>query len=310
MNASVHNETECEFVSTCGLSLICDQAPTYMQRQIKYNWNFDNNHGDIIYVKSSHMMQFLQQVCHAFKQPIIILTNGDDDIFPSDLYARMDLDALLSRVLFIFSQNNIAINHPKFKHIPIGIDYHTLNWESGEHSWGKTQQTAKQQELVLKLCKQKMNSIEACDPTVIITNFQLAMDSPPRRRVFREPIYQLLKDKNWMKFLDACTRKDFWLKLQNTVFVLCPPGNGMDTHRAWEVLMLGKIPIIQDLPINAVYQDLPVWIVKDWSAFAALSPNDFVVKHKHFIEQWPSYKFEKLTLKWWKDYIFEEKSRV
>jgi hypothetical protein len=185
-----------------------------------------------------------------------------------------------------------------------------LNWEIGVHSWGKTAQTAKQQENVLKLCKQKMSRLQDCDPTVVVTNFQLAMDSPPRRRAFREPVYGLLKDKPWMKFLPSCSRKDFWLSLQNSVFVLCPPGNGMDTHRAWEVLMLGKIPIIQNLPINKVYENLPVWVVEDWEKFAKMNVADFQAKHQEFLQDWDKFKFEKLELKWWKDLLWKEKMQT
>ena len=85
--------------------------------------------------------------------------------------------------------------------------------------------------------------------------------------------------------------------------MLCPPGNGYDTHRAWEVLCLGRIPIIEDLPINEIYKDLPVWIVKDWNEFAKLKKEDLEKKWKEIVSNWNNYKWQKLKLSYWKRYL-------
>ena len=55
-------------------------------------------------------------------------------------------------------------------------------------------------------------------------------------------------------------------------FVLCPRGNGRDTHRLWETLYLGSIPIVKngELP-EQLLSDFPVWIVNEWSE--ALNPD-------------------------------------
>lgn len=54
-------------------------------------------------------------------------------------------------------------------------------------------------------------------------------------------------------------------------FVLCPRGNGRDTHRLWETLYLGSTPIVKrgDLPENLL-NNFPIWIVNKWSE--ALDP--------------------------------------
>jgi hypothetical protein len=42
-------------------------------------------------------------------------------------------------------------------------------------------------------------------------------------------------------------------------FVLSPPGKGQDTHRTWEALSVGSVPIVTaKSPINAVFSGLPV----------------------------------------------------
>jgi len=301
--SSIHNEDQCTFVSTVGLSLVADQKPVYNGRQVVYSINFENNPGDIVYIKSTHFSSFLEHI-PKFRCPIIIIANGDDNYFPSDFQNLPSFSNLHSdKVIALFMQNTWLVNHPKFKGIPIGIDYHTLNWERGQHQWGNTNQTALDQEAVLKACMDKMLPLKDCDPTKVLTNFHLAMDSPPRRKVLREHVYKCVKDTKWMVWLPSMSREEFWMQCKDKVFVLCPPGNGPDTHRAWEVLMLGRIPIIQQLTINDVYADLPVWVVSEWRKFGQLTEDDFKNKFQEFINKWDIFKFEKLTMKYWRDYI-------
>jgi hypothetical protein len=46
---------------------------------------------------------------------------------------------------------------------------------------------------------------------------------------------------------------------------VCPQGNGVDTHRIWEALALGTIPIVRTSSIDPLFVDLPVLIVHDWA---------------------------------------------
>lgn len=49
-------------------------------------------------------------------------------------------------------------------------------------------------------------------------------------------------------------------------FVLCPDGNGMDTHRPWEVLYLGSYPIVaRHVFTEELAKILPLLVVDDWS---------------------------------------------
>jgi hypothetical protein len=51
---------------------------------------------------------------------------------------------------------------------------------------------------------------------------------------------------------------------RKSLFVVCPRGNGLDTHRVWEALYLGAIPIIKKSEIFAALEGWPVWIVDSW----------------------------------------------
>ena len=47
-------------------------------------------------------------------------------------------------------------------------------------------------------------------------------------------------------------------------FVVCPHGHGLDTHRIWEVLLLGSVPIVKTSTLDDMFEDLPVLIVEKW----------------------------------------------
>ena len=58
--------------------------------------------------------------------------------------------------------------------------------------------------------------------------------------------------------------EDYIKTLTKYKFCLAPPGRGIDTHRCWEALMVGTIPIVFSSSLNDLYENLPV-IVDDWN---------------------------------------------
>jgi hypothetical protein len=61
-------------------------------------------------------------------------------------------------------------------------------------------------------------------------------------------------------------RVEYYTQLKITKFVICPSGTGMDTHRIYETLYFGGIPIIKTSFLDPMYKKLGgCWIVNDWS---------------------------------------------
>ena len=73
---------------------------------------------------------------------------------------------------------------------------------------------------------------------------------------------------------------------------------GLDCHRTWEALFLGCIPIVKTSPIDSLFEDLPVLIVKDWSDVTPKllenTMKEFKKKEKN-----GAFDYKKLTLKYW-----------
>ena len=60
--------------------------------------------------------------------------------------------------------------------------------------------------------------------------------------------------------------EEYFTKLPNYKFVVSPEGNGIDTHRTYEALIAGCIPIVQRNPlVEEKYRGCPVLFTDDYS---------------------------------------------
>ena len=85
---------------------------------------------------------------------------------------------------------------------------------------------------------------------------------------------------------------DFCNDVLNSKFILCPEGNGIDTHRFWETIYLGRIPVVLHNPVVDSF-NVPKLVLNDWTEFEAES--------KRFIEEYDENKFDytPLTFDYW-----------
>lgn len=50
--------------------------------------------------------------------------------------------------------------------------------------------------------------------------------------------------------------------------VISLTGHGLDTHRTWEILTLGRVPVVESSLLDPLYEGLPVLILNSWSDLA------------------------------------------
>jgi hypothetical protein len=76
-------------------------------------------------------------------------------------------------------------------------------------------------------------------------------------------------------------------QLSDYRFVWAPPGNGIDTYRAWEALLAGCIPIILSSPVAPAYRDnLQVIEVDDFKAINASQLDQAWYSTPHDLASW------------------------
>jgi hypothetical protein len=302
------DETKCLFVSTRGLSKSCDMFPSWDSNDRitgLTNFTFNNSYGCSIYLHFDMVEPFINMYLDKMSQPFVLVSGNSDHSCPVDFPSAEKL--LNSDKLICWYSQNVVIEHPKIKHIPIGLDYHTLSFNRGKHDWCDTVTpvTPKDQEIILKEIRKNMKPLNQCSGAC--TNFHLCMDGPIRRLNYRVPLYNKLKDKTCITWLPKQTREDFWKTLNDYAFCLSPKGNGEDCHRTWEILSLGRIPIIERSVLNHVFEGLPIVEVEDWSIIS-----DVWLKQKHadilFKFHNKEYKVERLLLTYWKNIFNSHKN--
>ena len=116
----------------------------------------------------------------------------------------------------------------------------------------------------------------------------------------RQDVKQNLMNKfNWIENKDF---EDYIKTLETYKFCICPPGRGIDTHRCWEALMVGTIPIVLSSPLNSLYINLPVLVVENLTSITEEYLNRLYEK---LIKT--EYSFEKLYVHYWKNELFKIK---
>jgi hypothetical protein len=87
--------------------------------------------------------------------------------------------------------------------------------------------------------------------------------------------------------------------IYNHKFVLSPEGNGIDTHRTWECLYLGTIPVERRNINNRGFEGkLPICFVDDWSE---INENFLESEYKRIMSS--KWEMEMLKFSYWKNLI-------
>lgn len=290
-------ENDCSFISSRGIAKICNQKPTYFINNKKdYDFSTDVNYGDIIYVDFKILRFYIYQILHNLKNSIVLVCGDDDNDFPEDFLDLFDIIEYNDKILSFWCQNT-SIETKKIKNIPIGLDYHSMRYDTNYLVHGQKNISPFIQEQQIINIKNNFKKLEYCK-SLCIANFHLAMDMEKREKV-RLNAYNILKNNSCVKFLERQSRIDYMNELNNYAFAICPSGNGRDTHRLWETLILNRIPIVNNNGLK-VYEDLPIIIIDDWNI---ITEKWLENKHKEIINNIDSgiYNLEKLYLKYWKN---------
>lgn len=125
-------------------------------------------------------------------------------------------------------------------------------------------------------------------------NFTIATN-PIERQIVIDVLKRIQIKMQNQKF-DRNGRLQYLKGIRQSTFVICPEGNGVDTHRLWETLYLGRIPIVKNnVAISSLISDLPVLIVDDWNEL--LDRN--LVEDKYRSLRTRNFKFGKLSASYW-----------
>lgn len=118
------------------------------------------------------------------------------------------------------------------------------------------------------------------------------IDTYPQKRKW---IYEYFKHNEWCSIdQPILPLNDYKKQLDKHKFIICPRGNGLDTHRLWESLYHGIIPIVENEIYCKCLDDLPVVIV---NSFKEINEKFLNEKIKEFSNK--QFNMDKLKVSWW-----------
>lgn len=274
--------------------------------------------GDIIWINCQLIHNFCAEILPTLNVPIVVVIADGDNTFPSDCmvsqegvkFGEFDADSFIGNpnIVHIFAQNCDYTGNYKDKvtKIPIGIDFHTVAYRRG--GWQEHQQSPAEQNRLLELTKLNAPPIERRS-SKIWSDFHHSDTAHGGFRRYlqfkedRKSIFEFLNSMGLIEHSAFLKRSHLWRMKVEHAFTISPHGNGLDCHRTWEDLTLGCIVIVKTSPLDPLYENLPVIIVKDWADITRSNVLDWFNTYKN-----KSFQAEKLVNSYWINMI-ESKAR-
>ena len=98
--------------------------------------------------------------------------------------------------------------------------------------------------------------------------------------------------------------------LSESMYNLCPPGNGLDTHRFWESLLLNTLPIVvrSSFTSNLEKLDIPALYLDKWTDLNEYKENELQSLYMEKINKIDLTYY--VQFNYWKKLILKSKSSI
>lgn len=191
----------------------------------------------------------LGELDHSPEPPVVIMSHGD--LVPSwDL-----LSEVARRAKMVFSIN-LTEETNRIRGIPLGLENMSRNNNGRLTDFFQNQYVHESNARTRE----------------VFTAFE-----PENNLSARAPLVELLRESRFGWNSRRMHPKKYREAVKESMFVLSPPGRGLDCHRTWEAIYLGAVPVVLDgsLP-KGLLEDLPVYSVPSYEAFLSLNPREMV----------------------------------
>jgi hypothetical protein len=199
---------------------------------------FDNPKIVFVY---GHLISKFSSKIHYFKNPFVLIThNGDTNLLNDNTNVMKILES--NKLLGWWGQN-LCFIHKKMRPLPIGIA--NSMWEHGN----------------LETLQTPSISIRS---RPMYLNFNEYTNSERR-----QPCLRALSNYGILPMVNF---QDHIRRLSEYTMCACPQGNGVDTHRLWESLYTGCVPVVIRTPFIETFMyytnnQLPLIILDSWEEY-------------------------------------------
>jgi len=208
---------------------------------------------DLIFVKTDYLDEFFNIYYSKITIPIKLVTHNSD----------INLDNInVKNFNFhrdIWYGQNVSFNSDSVKPIPIGIENRSF-LKNGKLNHFKN----------LNLTKTKDSKI--------LCSFN------PNTNLERKTLLRNIQQSKNIEVLSFPNHKIYINELSKYKFNICPPGNGLDTHRFWESLTVKALPIVKksEFLINFYDKGVPMYLIDSWKDLNFLDFDKLNQEYKKF----------------------------
>ena len=229
--------------------------------------NLKIKNGDVIFCNSNYLSLFFKYLNRLKKITSITLITSQSD-FSITKKIFVNKPASITKWYAV----NVAFKDKRLIPIPLGLanNYSSKNIRTNDLVNFKFDEVDKENKLYVNLRKS--------------TNYKE-----------REDIENFFKNKDWVVVKEPNLSIDDYIKdLHKYKFIFCPWGNGFDTHRIWEALYCGSIPITKS-HVGLSFESLPII---SFESFDNLSIEKLITESNK-----KDFNIAPLNLKYWKELI-------
>ena len=225
------------------------------------------------------------------KIPILLITSDGDRAMPSS-HNDTTVNRILESNMVIrwYTQNyDKTIIHSKLTYFPIGFDLHTNK---------RLVNNSISEKIKFMINNRLLSPVYRRISNKILNDTHNSISHPERSN-----LYNLVKNNNNIHFVSNSKSFIDITELYNKYnFVLSPRGNGIDSHRTWELFLAGVIVITKTSSLDEMFikNNLPVVILQDWNELNNNLENKlFEWYNKHINKTSIENIFPKLTFDYW-----------
>jgi len=244
---------------------ICDNADTHYMKSTCKGINPDTVYdNELLYVTGNQTKRFFKEIAPKIKSNFSVITAQTDpgvdasyiELLPDNLVAWWSI--------------NVHVDHPKINSIPLGLQNLHWRWDGNVQSSPDTYK--------------KFRGVEKTK--TLIGSFSVGNNQPERLACLKatKKINCDLRMFHPQDRQNEYYVLDYFNQVSQYKFVLCPWGAGVDTHRLWESLYLGSIPITRYHKVYEAFKDYPIVFLDDWSELEGLDFEDIYHRNKQKLE--------------------------
>ena len=253
---------------------IFDETKKFKPEKVKNN--------DVVFVKTDYLIDYLKNIHKKINSRYILLSHNGDKNFDSEILNFLD-----HKIIHAFIQNlDLESYNKKIDVLPIGLENRRF-MNSG----------------ILRNFRDK----KVLNNASLKNNRILSSFSPHTNMEKRHELSEMSKN---IKFVDVKilgNHVNYLRELAKYKFNFCPEGNGIDTHRFWESLILKTMPIALKSNINLEYKKLglPILLLDTWSDILTYTEDDLEAIYK---KEFNSDDFQNILMfAYWKNKINNKK---